>query len=123
MQPSIKSICCRDSVALVSAARDQGLSVADAEQLADVAETLDGPSVQAIINAVREDNSSKLLSTPHIMTLDNREATVAAFHRRFRGRDVPVIRRARRAAGCQCRACHRTWQRAVQRHRQPAGRH
>jgi hypothetical protein len=33
MQPSIKSICCRDSVALVSAARDQGLSVADAEQL------------------------------------------------------------------------------------------
>lgn len=37
-----------------------------------------------IINAVREDNSSKLLSTPHVLTLDNREASILV------GQEIPI---------------------------------
>jgi general secretion pathway protein D len=53
--------------------------------LAAIGGTLSGDSLFGfIINAVREDNSSKLLSTPHIMTLDNREATFLV------GQEVPI---------------------------------
>jgi len=53
--------------------------------LAAVGGTLSGDSLFGfIINAVREDSSSKLLSTPHVMTLDNREATFLV------GQEVPI---------------------------------
>ncbi|NBB14787.1 type II secretion system secretin GspD [Caulobacter sp. SLTY] len=53
--------------------------------LAAIGGTLSGDSLFGfIINAVREDNSSKLLSTPHIMTLNNREATFLV------GQEVPI---------------------------------
>ncbi|MDB5471684.1 MAG: pulD [Caulobacter sp.] len=47
--------------------------------------TLNGDTLFGfIINAVREDNSSKLLSTPHVLTLDNREASILV------GQEIPI---------------------------------
>ena len=53
--------------------------------LGAVTGTLSGDTMFGfIINAVREDNSSKLLSTPHILTLDNREASILV------GQEIPI---------------------------------
>lgn len=53
--------------------------------LGAVTGTLSGDTLFGfIINAVREDNSSKLLSTPHVLTLDNREASILV------GQEIPI---------------------------------
>lgn len=53
--------------------------------LGAVTGTLSGDTMFGfIINAVREDNASKLLSTPHILTLDNREASILV------GQEIPI---------------------------------
>lgn len=72
---------------LLAQLRDAALSslLSSNGALGAVTGTLSGDTLFGfIINAVREDNSSKLLSTPHVLTLDNREASILV------GQEIPI---------------------------------
>lgn len=72
---------------LLAQLRDAALSslLGSNGALGAVTGTLSGDTLFGfIINAVREDNSSKLLSTPHVLTLDNREASILV------GQEIPI---------------------------------
>lgn len=72
---------------LLAQLRDAALSslLGSTGALGAVTGTLSGDTLFGfIINAVREDNSSKLLSTPHVLTLDNREASILV------GQEIPI---------------------------------
>ncbi|MBX3479195.1 MAG: type II secretion system secretin GspD [Caulobacter sp.] len=73
--------------ALLASLRDSAVSslLGSNGALGAVTGTLSGDTLFGfIINAVREDGSSKLLSTPSILTLDNREASILV------GQEVPI---------------------------------
>ncbi|MBI1407008.1 MAG: type II secretion system protein GspD [Caulobacter sp.] len=73
--------------ALLASLRDSAISslLGSNGALGAVTGTLSGDTLFGfIINAVREDGSSKLLSTPSILTLDNREASILV------GQEVPI---------------------------------
>jgi general secretion pathway protein D len=73
--------------ALLATLRDSAVSslLSSNGALGAVTGTLGGDTLFGfIINAVREDGSSKLLSTPSILTLDNREAFILV------GQEVPI---------------------------------